>query len=241
MKLFKTIGQKGTIGVTYRQEDMPFTADGIIPDLIINPHAIPSRMTIGHLMECAQSKGAAISGTIGDATSFSAPSAAEIGDELKRYGYESQGYEVLYNGQTGRKLKAHMFIGPTYYQRLKHMTKDKLHGRSRGPLQILTKQPVEGRSRDGGLRFGEMERASYFHLLILFVSCDLFLTLVYVFFLFFRTVWFRMAPQPFYEIGCLRIPINILPMYAKIVACSVQLIILNSFSFASHVREMTVA
>ncbi|SCZ99429.1 BZ3500_MvSof-1268-A1-R1_Chr7-2g09529 [Microbotryum saponariae] len=151
-------GQKGTIGITYRHEDMPFSAEGTTPDIIINPHAIPSRMTIGHLVECLLSKVSTISGNEGDATPFSEVTVEAISTLLKEMGYHSRGLEVMYNGHTGRKLQAQVYLGPTYYQRLKHMVNDKIHSRARGPLQILTRQPVEGRSRDGGLRFGEMER-----------------------------------------------------------------------------------
>ncbi|CAK9780832.1 beta and beta-prime subunits of DNA dependent RNA-polymerase [Cutaneotrichosporon oleaginosum] len=151
-------GQKGTIGITYRQEDMPFTAEGIVPDLIINPHAIPSRMTIGHLVECLLSKLATLTGREGDATPFTELTVESVSKFLRQRGYQSRGLEVMYHGHTGRKLRAQVYFGPTYYQRLKHMVDDKIHARARGPLQILTRQPVEGRSRDGGLRFGEMER-----------------------------------------------------------------------------------
>ncbi|CAG8592550.1 13222_t:CDS:10, partial [Ambispora leptoticha] len=151
-------GQKGTIGITYRQEDMPFTAEGITPDLIINPHAIPSRMTIGHLVECLLGKVSTLTGSEGDATPFTEVTVEAISASLRSQGYQSRGFEVMYNGHTGRKLAAQVFLGPTYYQRLKHMVDDKIHSRARGPVQILTRQPVEGRSRDGGLRFGEMER-----------------------------------------------------------------------------------
>ncbi|ORD99056.1 RPB2 [Hepatospora eriocheir] len=150
--------QKGTIGIILDQEDMPFTCEGIIPDIIINPHAIPSRMTIGHLLECLLGKVSALSGEEGDATPFTKVSVEEISSKLREFNYQDCGYEVMHNGMTGYKLKASIFIGPTYYQRLKHMVDDKMHGRARGPLQVLTRQPVEGRSRDGGLRFGEMER-----------------------------------------------------------------------------------
>ena len=150
-------GQKGTIGITYRQEDMPFSADGITPDIIINPHAIPSRMTIGHLVECLLSKLSTLTGSEGDATPFTELTVESVSQLLRAKGFQSRGLEVMYHGHTGRKLQAQIYFGPTYYQRLKHMVDDKIHARARGPLQILTRQPVEGRSRDGGLRFGEME------------------------------------------------------------------------------------
>jgi DNA-directed RNA polymerase II subunit RPB2 len=152
-------GQKGTVGITYRQEDMPFTAEGLTPDIIINPHCIPSRMTIGHLIECLLGKVTAITAASeGDATPFSDLTVEEVSRQLLAAGYQPRGFEVMYNGHTGRKLAAQIFFGPTYYQRLKHMVDDKIHARARGPVQIMTRQPVEGRSRDGGLRFGEMER-----------------------------------------------------------------------------------
>ncbi|KAM0674179.1 DNA-dependent RNA polymerase II [Gurleya vavrai] len=151
-------GQKGTIGITLRQEDMPFTAQGLIPDIIINPHAIPSRMTIGHLIECLSGKVSAWTGEEGDATPFNDVTVDSISEELLKFGFNKRGFEVFFSGYTGRKLEAQIFVGPTYYQRLKHMVDDKIHARARGPVQILTRQPVEGRSRDGGLRFGEMER-----------------------------------------------------------------------------------
>jgi DNA-directed RNA polymerase II subunit RPB2 len=151
-------GQKGTIGVTYMQQDMPFTKTGMTPDLIINPHAIPSRMTIAHLIECLLSKVGALRGAEGDATPFTDVTVTGVSNLLRECGYQSRGFEVMYNGHTGKKLRAQMFLGPTYYQRLRHMVDDKIHARARGPVQILTRQPVEGRARDGGLRFGEMER-----------------------------------------------------------------------------------
>ncbi|KAI9682946.1 MAG: DNA-dependent RNA polymerase II [Trizodia sp. TS-e1964] len=151
-------GQKGTIGITYRQEDMPFTHQGIVPDLIINPHAIPSRMTIAHLIECQLSKVSSLRGFEGDATPFTEVTVDSVSRLLREHGYQSRGFEVMYNGHTGKKLVAQVFLGPTYYQRLRHMVDDKIHARARGPVQILTRQPVEGRARDGGLRFGEMER-----------------------------------------------------------------------------------
>jgi len=151
-------GQKGTVGMTYRTEDMPFTVNGITPDIIINPHAIPSRMTIGHLVECLLGKVSTLTGDEGDATPFTDVTVEAISKLLRENGYQSRGFEVMFNGHTGKKLQAQIFLGPTYYQRLKHMVDDKIHSRARGPVQILTRQPVEGRSRDGGLRFGEMEK-----------------------------------------------------------------------------------
>ncbi|KAJ9539991.1 hypothetical protein OSB04_026497 [Centaurea solstitialis] len=151
-------GQKGTVGMTYTQEDMPWTVEGITPDIIVNPHAIPSRMTIGQLIECIMGKVAAHMGKEGDATPFTDVTVDNISRALHKCGYQMRGFETMYNGHTGRRLTAMIFIGPTYYQRLKHMVDDKIHSRGRGPVQILTRQPAEGRSRDGGLRFGEMER-----------------------------------------------------------------------------------
>jgi len=151
-------GQKGTCGILYRQEDLPFTAEGIVPDIIVNPHAIPSRMTVGHLIECLLGKVSALSGTEGDATPFTEVTVDDISKKLRAHGFQPKGWELMYNGHTGRPLEAQIFIGPTYYQRLKHMVDDKIHSRATGPVTNLTHQPLEGRGRGGGLRFGEMER-----------------------------------------------------------------------------------
>ena len=137
---------------------MPFTQDGIVPDIIVNPHAIPSRMTIGQLIECIMGKSCSMLGLEGDSTPFTDLDPKDVSDILSTCGFEPYGNEVMYNGITGEQLKANIFIGPTYYQRLKHMVKDKYHSRSTGPVVLLTRQPAEGRTRDGGLRFGEMER-----------------------------------------------------------------------------------
>ena len=150
------------MGMTYRQEDMPFTIDGVVPDIIVNPHAIPSRMTIGHLIECLAGKTECIAGRgEADATPFQSDAADtvdNISKELHSLGFQWRGNEVFYNPHTGKKMAAQIFVGPTFYQRLKHLVDDKIHSRGRGILQNLVRQPTEGRSRDGGLRFGEMER-----------------------------------------------------------------------------------
>ncbi|KAH7546013.1 hypothetical protein FEM48_Zijuj01G0155800 [Ziziphus jujuba var. spinosa] len=151
-------GQKGTVGMTYTQEDLPWTVEGITPDIIVNPHAIPSRMTIGQLIECIMGKVAAYMGKEGDATPFTDVTVDNVSKALHKCGYQMRGIETMYNGHTGQRLTAMIFLGPTYYQRLKHMVDDKVHSRGRGPVQILTRQPTEGRSRNGGLRLGEMER-----------------------------------------------------------------------------------
>ena len=165
-------GQKGTIGMTYRQEDMPFTQNGIIPDLMINPNAIPSRMTVGHLLETVLGKQAALDGKMKEASmqlthKENTHTVESIADALKTHNYQHRGYEVMYDPRTGRKFKSSVFIGPIYYLKLKHMVQDKIHSRARGQLQLLTKQPVEGRSKDGGLRFGEMERKIFLFSLFL--------------------------------------------------------------------------
>jgi len=153
--------QKGTIGLVMPQEDMPFTQDGITPDILINSLCLPSRMTVSQLLETVLGKACCMEGSFGDATAFSSNSnniAEHICDRLEQNGFERTGWETLYNGMTGLPIKAKIFIGPVYYQRLKHMVSDKIHSRSHGQVTTLTRQPLEGRSREGGLRFGEMER-----------------------------------------------------------------------------------
>lgn len=157
-KLSSRHGQKGTVGNIIPEKDMPFTANGMRPDIIINPHAIPSRMTIGQLKETLLGKVLVQLGLFGDGTSFGELAVDDIRKELLKVGHECHGNEILYNGMTGEQIESEIFIGPAFYQRLKHMVNDKQHSRSIGPMVNLTRQPAEGRSRDGGLRFGEMER-----------------------------------------------------------------------------------
>ena len=159
-KVSSRSGQKGTIGMVYNQEDMPISEDGIIPDMIINSHALPTRMTIGQLIETLLGDYIVKTGDVklGDASAFEDLSVSDIEKQLHKHGFDPVGNKTMINGQTGEEMKCQMFMGPTYYQRLKHMVKDKIHARARGPVQNLTRQPVEGRSRSGGGRLGEMER-----------------------------------------------------------------------------------
>jgi DNA-directed RNA polymerase II subunit RPB2 len=152
-------GQKGTCGMILEAKDMPQTASGIIPDIIINPHCIPSRMTIAQLMETLMGKVACEVGALGDGTPFNDVTVEGLAALLRdNLGMEPYGNEILYNGFTGRQMETNIFVGPVFYQRLRHCSADKLHSRASGPLVMLTRQPAEGRAREGGLRFGEMER-----------------------------------------------------------------------------------
>ncbi|MDP1696043.1 MAG: DNA-directed RNA polymerase subunit B'' [archaeon] len=151
-------GQKGVVGFIADSEDVPFTASGVKPDLIFNPHGIPSRMTVGHLIELFAGKVGAVAGKIIDGTSFSGQSVQELENQLKEMGFSFDGKETMYHGITGKKMEAKIYIGNMYYLKLKYMVKNKMHARASGKVALLTRQPIEGRSRGGGLRLGEMEQ-----------------------------------------------------------------------------------
>jgi len=160
-KMASRAGQKGTVGMIIPEADMPFTNEGLRPDIIINPHALPTRMTIGQLVECISAKAVALKGGFADCTAFTNNSKENIGkfgELLTDLGYHSSGNQIMYNGMTGEQIDSQIFIGPTYYMRLKHMVKDKVNYRTTGPRTALTRQTVGGRANDGGLRIGEMER-----------------------------------------------------------------------------------
>ena len=151
-------GQKGVTGLIVQQEDMPYNDQGICPDMIMNPHGFPSRMTVGKLMELLGGKAGLLTGKLHYGTAFGGDQVKEVSEELARHGWNYLGKDSLTSGVTGETLQGYIYQGPVYYQKLKHMVVDKMHGRSTGPRAVLTRQPTEGRSRDGGLRLGEMER-----------------------------------------------------------------------------------
>ncbi|CAF5179939.1 unnamed protein product, partial [Rotaria magnacalcarata] len=150
-------GQKGVCGLIVQQEDMPFNDYGMCPDIIMNPHGYPSRMTIGKLIELLGGKAGVLEGKFHYGTAFGGDKIVDLSKVLIDRGFNYLGKDVLTSGLTGEPLQSYIFFGPIFYQKLKHMVQDKMHARARGPRSILTRQPTEGRSRDGGLRLGEME------------------------------------------------------------------------------------
>ena len=154
-------GQKGIIGLIVPESDMPFTASGIMPDIIFSPHGIPSRMTISHLLESLGAKVGALAGRFVNATTFDAEPEAALRKEMLSLGFRENGVETVYNGMTGEQFEAKIYVGNMYYLKLKHMVANKLHSRARGPIQLLTRQPTEGRAKEGGLRLGEMEKDTF--------------------------------------------------------------------------------
>ncbi|MAG15727.1 DNA-directed RNA polymerase subunit B [Candidatus Woesearchaeota archaeon] len=154
-------GQKGVIGLIVPHADMPFTASGIVPDILFSPHGIPTRMTMAHLIELVAGKTGALAGRYIDSSVFDSESEEKLRQELLGMGFRDNGFETMYHGETGEPFNVRIYIGSMYYLRLKHMVSNKIHSRARGPIQLLTRQPTEGRAKEGGLRLGEMEKDTY--------------------------------------------------------------------------------
>ncbi len=151
-------GQKGVVGMLLDEEDMPFTYSGIIPDLIFSPYSLPTRMSMAYLLELLGAKVGALGGRYVDGTPFTGEDEESMRKELHSYGFRENGVETMYNGITGEEMKTRIFVGDMAYIRLKHFVSNKIQFRARGPIQLLTRQPTEGKSKSGGLRLGEMEK-----------------------------------------------------------------------------------
>lgn len=154
-------GQKGVVGLIVPLADMPFTASGVTPDLIFSPHGIPTRMTINHLIELLSGKVGALDGRYINGTSYSSETEEDLRKNLLDLGFRENGSETMYNGITGKQYQAKIYVGNQFYLKLKHLVANKLHSRARGPIQLLTRQPTEGRAKEGGLRLGEMEKDTF--------------------------------------------------------------------------------
>jgi DNA-directed RNA polymerase beta subunit len=157
-KYATTHGQKGVIGAVIPEEDIPFTVSGVRPDVLFNPHGLPSRMTVGYLLELLAGKTAALRGEVVDATMFSGEDKKSLEDQMQEMGFRFDGKETMYNAISGKKMPTKIFVGNLYYLKLKYMVGNKMHGRASGKVALLTRQPIEGRSRGGALRLGEMEQ-----------------------------------------------------------------------------------